>query len=108
VKIDIQQLPINSHESGVDINDNLATIIIPRNIETKKKIAILCHELGHVVATELRLPEQMEDSRWKVPLCSIADITPEIKRAEQKAWDLADLIFQSFKEEALATYGIRK
>lgn len=69
--------------------------------ELNELLAVVSHELGHIIGIEFRLPEQSNDPRLTH---NFKHEGPAIVASETAAWNLATRIFRATRIDAISTY----
>jgi len=92
-----------SHRSLLTPDDIVITLPCPGAATQEERVAVLCHELGHVVGEIMGLPAAVNDPRLFTTNPPFP-WPPEVIASEDEAWRVGEQIFQELKRRCLKSY----
>jgi len=111
IQVVVEESAYNADAACVQIfSENSMSVRIPAQgrEEEGKRIAALCHELGHVVSEICNMPGILQDPRrQRDPLAMAPSRVDNIVKSEEEAWENAEKIFHAFKKRALDSYKMQ-
>jgi len=105
--IQISESVISVDDAYIRINSPtmMQIFIPPAGIDSEtKRLATLCHELGHAVSEIMSMPGLRQDPRRYNEPNALYMTQKLLISEEEEAWDNAEKIFKAVKERALTSY----